>query len=111
MINATSSDRQLADMVWMMSIALRAGYPIHQVFEQLAASSCSRVTADVNRIFYSPGPVKDVTVEHKDVPQIRSLLEARGYQDVPRDDTRDCNFMPGDDQVHLVDIHSCTFDE
>ena len=53
----------------------------------------------------------DVAVEHKDVPQIWSILEARGYQDVPRDDTRDCNFVLGDDQGHLVDIHSFTFDE
>ena len=53
----------------------------------------------------------DVAVFHKDVPKIRALLEARGYQDVPRDDTRDCNFVLGDDQGRLFDIHSCTFDE
>jgi lincosamide nucleotidyltransferase A/C/D/E len=48
---------------------------------------------------------------HKDVPKIRALLEARGYQDVPRDDTWECNFVLGDDQGHLFDLHSCTFDE
>jgi lincosamide nucleotidyltransferase A/C/D/E len=53
----------------------------------------------------------DVAVEHKDVEKIRALLEARGYTDVPRDDTRECNFVLGDDQGHLVDIHSYTFDE
>ncbi len=53
----------------------------------------------------------DIAVEHKDVPKIRELLEARGYQDVPRDDTRDCNFVLGDDEGHLIDIHSYTFDE
>ncbi len=52
----------------------------------------------------------DIAVQHKDVPQIRSLLEARGYKDVPRDDTRDCNFVLGDDQGHQIDIHSYTFD-
>ena len=52
----------------------------------------------------------DIAVEHKDVPQIRALLEARGYRDEPRDDTRDCNFVLGDDQGHLVDFHSYTFD-
>jgi lincosamide nucleotidyltransferase A/C/D/E len=52
----------------------------------------------------------DIAVEHKDVPLIRALLEARGFQDVPRDDTRDCNFVLGDDQGRLVDIHSYTFD-
>jgi Flp pilus assembly protein TadB len=55
MTETASLDRQLADMVWMMSTALRAGYPIHQVFTQLAseapepaASSCALVTADLN---------------------------------------------------------------
>jgi lincosamide nucleotidyltransferase A/C/D/E len=52
----------------------------------------------------------DVAVLHKDVPLIRSLLEARGYQDIPRDDTCECNFVLGDDQGHLFDLHSCTFD-
>ncbi len=52
----------------------------------------------------------DIAVQHKDVAQIRALLEARGYRDVPRDDTRECNFVLGDDQGHLVDIHSYTFD-
>jgi lincosamide nucleotidyltransferase A/C/D/E len=52
----------------------------------------------------------DIAVQHKDVAQIRALLEARGYQDVPRDDTWDCNFVLGDDRGHLIDIHSYTFD-
>lgn len=53
----------------------------------------------------------DVAVEHKDVPKIRALLEAKGYQEVPLGDTWECNFVLGDDQGHLFDIHSCTFDE
>jgi len=53
----------------------------------------------------------DIAVPHKFVPKLRELLEARGYKDVPRDDTRDCNFVLGDDKGHLVDIHSYTFDE
>jgi lincosamide nucleotidyltransferase A/C/D/E len=52
----------------------------------------------------------DIAVQHKDVPQIRALLEARGYHDVPRDDTWECNFVLGDDEGHLIDIHSYTFD-
>ncbi len=52
----------------------------------------------------------DIAVQHKDVPGIRSLLEARGYRDVPREDTRDCNFVLGDDRGHWIDIHSYTFD-
>ncbi len=52
----------------------------------------------------------DIALQHKDVPNLRALLEARGYRDVPRDDTRDCNFVMGDDQGHEVDFHSYTFD-
>ncbi len=53
----------------------------------------------------------DIALEHKDVPQVRALLEARGYADVPRDDTRDCNFVLGNEAGHLVDFHSFTFDD
>jgi lincosamide nucleotidyltransferase A/C/D/E len=52
----------------------------------------------------------DIAVQHKDAAKIRDLLEARGYRDVPRDDTRDCNFVLGDEQGHLVDFHTFTFD-
>jgi lincosamide nucleotidyltransferase A/C/D/E len=53
----------------------------------------------------------DVAVMHKDVPKIRALLDARGYHDIPRDDSWECNFVLGDDQGHLFDLHSCTFNE
>jgi lincosamide nucleotidyltransferase A/C/D/E len=53
----------------------------------------------------------DIALDHKDVPKLRALLEARGYKDVPRDDTRDCNFVLGDDLGHQIDFHSFTFDE
>lgn len=53
----------------------------------------------------------DVALPHRFVPKLRELLEARGYKDVERDDTRDCNFVLGDDKGHQVDIHSYTFDE
>jgi len=53
----------------------------------------------------------DIAIEHKDVPVIRALLEARGYTDVPRDDTRDCNFVMGDEVGHQIDFHSYTFDD
>jgi AcrR family transcriptional regulator len=52
----------------------------------------------------------DIALQHQDVPKLRALLEARGYKDVPRDDTRDCNFVMGDDQGHEIDFHSYTFD-
>jgi lincosamide nucleotidyltransferase A/C/D/E len=53
----------------------------------------------------------DIALEHKDVPAVRALLEASGYTDVPRDDTRDCNFVMGDEAGHQIDFHSFTFDE
>lgn len=52
----------------------------------------------------------DIALPHKFVPKLRELLEARGYRDVERDDTRDCNFVLGDNEGHQVDIHSYTFD-
>ena len=53
----------------------------------------------------------DVAVFHKDVPLIRSLLEKRGFKEIPRDDSWECNFVYGNDLNLLVDIHSCTFDK
>ena len=53
----------------------------------------------------------DIAVQHKDVTQIRALLEARGFKDIPRDDTWECNFVLGDDRGRQVDLHSYTFDE
>ncbi len=52
----------------------------------------------------------DVAVLHKDVPQIRALLEARGYSEAFRDDAWECNFVMEDGLGHSFDLHSCTFD-
>jgi lincosamide nucleotidyltransferase A/C/D/E len=52
----------------------------------------------------------DIAVQHKNVPKLRKLLESRGYRDVPRPDTKDWNFVLGDDQGHEVDVHSFTYD-
>jgi lincosamide nucleotidyltransferase A/C/D/E len=52
----------------------------------------------------------DIALQHKDVPQLRALLEVLGYKDIPCDNTRDCNFVMGDDQGHEVDFHSYMFD-
>ena len=52
----------------------------------------------------------DIALQHEDVPALRALLEARGYRDVPRDDTRDCNFVLGDVEGREVDVHWYTFD-
>jgi lincosamide nucleotidyltransferase A/C/D/E len=53
----------------------------------------------------------DIAMPHKYVPLARQLLEVRGFADVPRNDTRDCNFVLGDDLGHLVDFHTYSFDE
>lgn len=52
----------------------------------------------------------DVVIQVKDVARVRALLADRGYRDVERDDTRDWNFVLGDDEGRLVDIHAIVFD-
>lgn len=53
----------------------------------------------------------DIALQHKYVPKLRQLLEARGYKDIPRDDTRECNYVMGDNKGHAIDFHSFTLDE
>jgi lincosamide nucleotidyltransferase A/C/D/E len=53
----------------------------------------------------------DIVIQQKDLPVLRDLLENQGYRDVPRDDTRDWNFVLGDEQGHLVDVHAIVFDD
>lgn len=53
----------------------------------------------------------DIALQHKYVPKLRQLLEVKGYKDIPRDDTRECNFVMGDNKGHEIDFHSYTFDE
>jgi len=52
----------------------------------------------------------DIAVRHEDVPRLREHLEARGFRDVPRDDTKDWSFVLGDDHGHEVDVHSYVSD-
>ncbi|PIZ61626.1 hypothetical protein COY17_03870 [Candidatus Saccharibacteria bacterium CG_4_10_14_0_2_um_filter_52_9] len=53
----------------------------------------------------------DIALRHKDVGKLREIIAARGYKPIPRDDTRDCNFVLGDDAGRQVDIHSFELDE
>jgi len=53
----------------------------------------------------------DIALPHRFVPQLHELLAAHGYNQVPREDTRDCNFVLGDAHGHLVDVHTYTFDQ
>jgi lincosamide nucleotidyltransferase A/C/D/E len=52
----------------------------------------------------------DIAIQHKDSPQVHTLLSARGYSDVHRADSSDFNFVLGDRQGHQIDIHTYTFD-
>ncbi len=53
----------------------------------------------------------DIAMPHRFVPQLRHLLGQRGFSEVPRRDTRDCNFVLGNDLGHELDVHTYTFDE
>src|SRR4030042_2708050 len=53
----------------------------------------------------------DIAMPHQYVSLARALLEARGFTDVPRLDTQDCNFLIGDDCGHLIDFHTYTYDD
>ena len=53
----------------------------------------------------------DVAVFHKDVPRIRTILEKRGFIEVARDDSWECNFVYENNEGHVIDIHSCSFDD
>lgn len=52
----------------------------------------------------------DIVIQEKDIPKLRTLLEARGYRDVERDDTTAWNFVLGNDKGCLIDVHAFTFD-
>ena len=53
----------------------------------------------------------DIMINQMHVPQLRALLEAQGYRNLPRDDTRDCNFVLGDDDGHQIDVHAFMLDK
>ena len=53
----------------------------------------------------------DIAIPHKDVPSLRKLLTEKGYGEISRDDSRDCNFVLGDGAENSIDVHSYTFDE
>jgi Flp pilus assembly protein TadB len=55
-MNESELDRQLADMIWCISTALRAGYSMPQILKQLAeiapeptASACARIHNDLKQ--------------------------------------------------------------
>ncbi len=53
----------------------------------------------------------DVVVEQRDVESVTTALRARGWSDVPRDDTRPENFVLGDGAGREVDFHVIVLDD
>lgn len=53
----------------------------------------------------------DIAIPHKDVPKLRKLLAEKGYAEIPRDDSWECNFVLEDASKNQIDVHSYTFDE
>ncbi len=51
----------------------------------------------------------DVVVQTRDLATMVAFLRDRGYDDVPKADTRPWNFVLGDQHGHEVDIHVITF--
>jgi lincosamide nucleotidyltransferase A/C/D/E len=47
----------------------------------------------------------DIVVESSALAMLVEALRARGYDDVPRDDTRAWNFVLGDEAGHEIDFH------
>src|SRR5258708_13462661 len=52
----------------------------------------------------------DIAVQHKHVPALRGLLEARGYREFPSPDAKDFKFVLADSQARKIAMHSYTFD-
>ena len=52
----------------------------------------------------------DIVIQENDVPAMREILAARGYADVPRDDSHRWNFVLGDAQGRQVDVHVVVLD-
>ena len=52
----------------------------------------------------------DIVIEERHVLRLRELLESDGFSDVPRPDTRPCNFVLGHPDGRLVDVHVVVFD-
>jgi len=52
----------------------------------------------------------DIVVEQRHVDRVRDMLEADGFRNVPRPDTRPCNFVLGHPDGRLIDFHVVTFD-
>jgi lincosamide nucleotidyltransferase A/C/D/E len=53
----------------------------------------------------------DIALETRHVDRVREVLSARGFLEVPRDDSTAWNFVLDDGAGLQVDVHAFTFDE
>jgi lincosamide nucleotidyltransferase A/C/D/E len=53
----------------------------------------------------------DITMEQKDIPKMRKLLESQGYKEIKLEEARPQNFVLGDNSGHEIDVHVFVFDE
>ena len=53
----------------------------------------------------------DIVIEERHCAAAVAFLESRGYRDLPRDDSRPCNFVLGDDAGREIDFHVVALDE
>lgn len=53
----------------------------------------------------------DIAVQHKDVPRLRHLLEARGYEEIKLEEAKPWNFVMGDKTGKEIDFHVIVLDD
>ncbi len=52
----------------------------------------------------------DIVIQERDLEKFRKIFQDKGYSDVTRDDTSSWNFVIGNSNGHLIDVHVVTFD-
>src|SRR5258708_35359 len=52
----------------------------------------------------------DITIQQRDIPKLRSLLEARCYKEIKMKDARPWNFVLGDENGREIDVHVIVLD-
>ena len=53
----------------------------------------------------------DIALPETQVPKLRDLLGEKGYRQIDREGTWDCNFVLADPSGNELDVHSYTLDE
>lgn len=52
----------------------------------------------------------DITIQQKDLPKLRELLQSRGYKEIKVEQARDWNFVLGDGEGREIDVHVIVLD-